>query len=101
MRLHKRKAQVTLEMAIALIGVLILLFGTFNLFIWVNKRLVLRQRDYEGNITTGRVAAGSSNSAAEIQVNESGYSKLDIFKSYTPTPTPPPPPRRRRRWFGG
>jgi len=77
MRLNKSKAQVTLEMAIALIGVLILLFGTLNLFIWVNKRLVERQQDYENT----RVTAGSSATADEIQVNESGH-KLNIFANF-------------------
>jgi len=100
MRLHKSKAQaplqipkkllvqhrfvtgqVTLEMAIALIGVMALLFATINVFIWVNKRLVMRQRDYENT----RVAAGNApmtSTAAEIQVDETWYSKLYIFEGW-------------------
>ena len=71
---NKRKAQVSLEIALALIGVFILLFGTMNVFIWVNKRLVQRQKDYEHT----RISAG--NAAQEVPVNESGYPKLNIFK---------------------
>lgn len=68
------KAQVSLEMAITFITVFILLLGALNLFVWLNQRFILLQRDYE----QGRVAAASSTSAQEQQVNESAYPKLDI-----------------------
>jgi hypothetical protein len=74
-----RKGQVSLEMAVALISVFILLLGTLNLFIWLNKRFILRQRDYEYNPERGRVAAGNTTNAAEIQVNETGYLRLNIL----------------------
>lgn len=63
-----KQAQVSLEIAFALIGVFLLLFGALNVFIWVNKRLVLRQEDYE-----------KSRSSASISY-ESVYPALDIFK---------------------
>jgi len=81
MRLHKSKAQVSLEMAIALIGVMVILFASINVFVWLNKRLVMRQRDYENT----RVAAGNApmqSTANEIQVDESGYSKLYMFEGF-------------------
>jgi len=56
--------------------IFILLFGALQVFLWVNKRLVQRQKDYE----TQRVTAG--NSAGEVQVDESDqakYPKLNIF----------------------
>ena len=72
----RTKAQVSLELSIALIGILILLFGAFNVFMWVNKRMVQRQKDYESS----RVSAGSAGSAAEHQVNETRYPTLNILK---------------------
>lgn len=63
-----KQAQVSLEIAFALIGIFLLLFGALNVFIWVNERLVLRQEDYE-----------SSRKSASISY-ESAYPALDIFK---------------------
>ena len=79
MKLSPVKAQVSLELSIALISVLILLLGSLNVFVWVNQRLVWRQRDYEDT----RVKAGSTtldSTLEEIQVDESAYPKLDAFK---------------------
>ena len=72
----KPKAQSSLEMAVALVSVCILLCGAMNVFIWLNKRMARRQQDYEKT----RVAAGNSTSAKEIQVNETQYPKLNIFE---------------------
>lgn len=70
------EAQSSLELAASLIVVFILLFGSLQVFIWANKRLVQRQKDYEAQ----RLTAG--NSGAEVKVDESDqtkYPKLDIF----------------------
>lgn len=78
MSLRRNQAQGSLEMAIALICVFILLFASLNLFIWVNERLILRHQAYEDT----RVAAGSvaqTNLPIEIQVDESGFPQLDIL----------------------
>ena len=74
-----RKAQVSLELGLALIGVFILLVGVLNVFIWVNQRMVQRQKDYE----TDRQLAGSSYTGQEVRVDESNttkYPDLDIFR---------------------
>jgi hypothetical protein len=67
-----RRAQVSLELAASFITMLILLFGSIQVFLWVNKQLVTRQQDYEAT----RVAADGG---AELQVDESSYPKLDIL----------------------
>ena len=51
-----RRAQSSLEMTLAMIGALVLLFGSIKVFIWLAQRLVARQQAYENT----RVAAGSS-----------------------------------------
>ncbi len=46
-------------MTVALIGALLLLFGSFKVFLWLTERIVSRQTAYENS----RVAAGSDASA--------------------------------------
>lgn len=72
----RSKGQGSLEMIVSLIGLVILLLGTVNIFIWINQRMVTRQKDYENS----RISAGSDTSGNEIQVDESAYPKLDVFK---------------------
>lgn len=62
-----KKAQATLELALSLICVLLLLLGALKVFIWVNSRMVMRQEDYEDS----RLRAGVVNStiAAQTQVS--------------------------------
>lgn len=67
-----KKAQVSLELAASFISILLLLFGSLQVFLWVNKQLATRQQDYEAS----RVAADSG---TEIQVDESSYPKLNIL----------------------
>jgi uncharacterized protein (UPF0333 family) len=45
----RNKAQVSLELSAAIVALLILVVGSLNLFIWLNKRIMLRQRDYESS----------------------------------------------------
>lgn len=66
-------AQSSLELAASLVVIFILLFGSLQVFFWVNKRLVQRQKDYESQ----RVTAG--NSGSEVKVDETNYPKLNIF----------------------
>lgn len=76
---RSKKAQVTLELASSFICILLLLWGSLQLLLWVNKRFVVRQVEYEAT----RVDAGSSSS--EIQVNESDSIKFppfNIFSNY-------------------
>ncbi|MDD5196841.1 MAG: hypothetical protein PHV92_04400, partial [Candidatus Omnitrophica bacterium] len=55
-RLNGKQAQVSLELAASLVVVFVLLFGTLQVFLWMNKRLVQRQQDYEAK----RVTAANS-----------------------------------------
>lgn len=64
--------QVSLELAAALLCILILLVGTINLFIWVNSHLVLRQESYDER----RVDAGSSKDLISV----TGLHKFIILK---------------------
>ncbi len=71
-----KRAQTSLETTLALICVLILLFGSIKIFIWFTSRIVHRQEDYE----LGRAAAGMIGEDREgVYVDESNYPPLDIF----------------------
>jgi len=50
------RAQASLETTLAIIGALILFFGSLRIFVWLNQRILARQQSYE----TTRVVAGSS-----------------------------------------
>lgn len=70
------KAQAALETTLALICVMVLLFGTLKVFFWFTERIVRRQEDFEA----GRVQAGSIGpDGSGVYVNESNYQALDIF----------------------
>ncbi len=47
-----RRGQASLEMTVALIGAVLLLLGSFKVWLWVNERLVRRQQDYEASRMT-------------------------------------------------
>lgn len=76
------RAQASLELSISLICVFLLLFASFNIFLWVSQRIVHRQQDYEGGLT-GRLVAGTIGSffgsVEPNEANEARYPKLDIF----------------------
>ncbi|MBI4322870.1 MAG: hypothetical protein HY596_01195 [Candidatus Omnitrophica bacterium] len=59
-------------MTVALIGALLLLFGSLKVFLWINERLVKRQVSYEDT----RVAAGSQDS---LKLWEEPTEPLKIF----------------------
>ena len=46
--------QASLEMTVALIGALILLFGSLKVFLWINQRIIQRQVSYEATRTGGQ-----------------------------------------------
>lgn len=50
-----RSAQAALEMCLALIGVMLLVFGCLKMFLWFTTGYVIRQRNYERT----RVTAGN------------------------------------------
>jgi hypothetical protein len=47
-----RRAQASLEMTVALLGALLLMLGSFKIFLWVTERLVSRQQSYEATRPT-------------------------------------------------
>jgi hypothetical protein len=49
----KDAAQVSLEMAVAVVVMLTLFLGCVRLFFWVNGRMVLRQEEYEASRAPG------------------------------------------------
>lgn len=71
-QLRSQRGQASLEMTLALIGALLLLFGSVKVFVWLNSRFVERQQAYEAS----RVAAGSTQ--AGMTWNEPSQ-KLAIF----------------------
>lgn len=60
-------------MTVALVGALLLLFGSLKVFLWINERLVERQVNYEKT----RVSAGSQDS---LKLWEEPDKPLKIFK---------------------
>lgn len=61
-------------MTVALIGTLLLLLGCFKVFLWVNQRLIQRQRAYEAT----RAQAGTGTSANPVRWQEPSE-RLRIF----------------------
>ena len=52
-RAAHRLAQASLEMTVAMIGAILLLFGSLKLFLWLNERLVTRHQHYEATRVSG------------------------------------------------
>lgn len=76
MKYAKIRGQATLELAVSFICVFILIFGSLSVFVWVNKRLVHQQEEYEET----RVTAGADQPGRGVDyADESRYPKLDIF----------------------
>jgi hypothetical protein len=69
------KGQATLELTAALIGMLVLLFGSLKICFWVGERFVKRQQAYEAT----RVAAGSDTAPGRVWNEPSD--ELHIFGS--------------------
>lgn len=93
-------SQSAVELVFALSCLAILFMGISAVFFWVNKRMILRQEEYEGtsdNSDYGRVMAGSvevnavtnaatnevTYEAPEVPIREedSPYLNLDIFNA--------------------
>ena len=76
------KGQASLEMTLALMGSLLLLFGSFKVCLWLNERLVRRHQYY--NCT--RVQAGSS--APGVWDDPTRSIPLRIFEAQTVSADP-------------
>lgn len=73
------RAQASLEMAVAILCALVLLLGGLRLCVWINSRLVERQRDYEDT----RPGAASVGNPTRTQARHLFYepkTPLDIFQ---------------------
>ena len=68
-----QRGQASLEMTVAMIGALILLFGSFKVFLWINERIIGRQMSYEAT----RQAAGTHGSPGIAWVEP--QKRLNIF----------------------
>lgn len=51
--LRLRSGQASLEMTVALVGAILLLFGSLKVFLWLNERLVTRHQNYEATRVSG------------------------------------------------
>ena len=70
------RGQASLEMAIAMGGVILLILGSLKVCVWVNERLISRQQYYEAT----RVLAGSAPpGAAPVWDDSASRIRLDMF----------------------
>ena len=86
--------QASIEMAVAWMAAVLLLFGSLKVFLWINQRLVSRQLAYEAD----RGAAGGNQPG--IWNNSAKDLRLNIFAESAPPAPPPPssPDRLGRTW---
>lgn len=77
-RRNGKSAQASLEIALSLICVFLLLLGALKIFLWVNSRLVMRQEDYE------KSRVWNANIPFVLMPDESKFPKLDIFGNTEP-----------------
>ena len=79
-RLASRRAQASIETAMAFIGVLILLLGSLKIFLWLNERLIVRQQNYEATrVKAGSVTLNSGSDVWDEVRWKEPPKKLDIF----------------------
>jgi len=78
---NKKSAQVTLEFAFAIVGVILLFWAAAQIFFYVNNRLVTRQQYYESDKDYGRKQAADPSVSKEVQVDEKKLPELDFFKN--------------------
>jgi len=69
---HPGKAQGALEMVVAVIPIFVFLFCMLNVFLWLNERMVRRQKKYEQSRT----------SPSAVFIDESADPKLNVFKGW-------------------
>ena len=72
----KIKAQVTVELTVALFCLLIFLLATTKIFVWLGRNIVRRHNAFE---TTRTQAGTGSTTAAQIDFYDQEANKLDIF----------------------
>lgn len=76
---RNNKAQVSLELGMAFVCAFIILLGAVKMCTWFIGRMVQRQEDYETSDDYGRTTATLNNTMG-VEVDESGYQKLDLIK---------------------
>lgn len=67
-----KPGQASLELALAITCILLLLLGSLQIFVWVNKSLVLRQEEYEESRDPA--------SGEPAQVDEAQFPALNILR---------------------
>lgn len=96
----RKTAQASLELAFSLICLLVLFWGSFNIFLWLNKQMINRQEDYASSreqigdtwsiktihpwffdIDIPIVHQGAESKPVD-EFDTSRYPKLDVFKQY-------------------
>jgi hypothetical protein len=75
----KLTGQASLEMTAALIGALLLLFGSLRVCLYFSERLVKRHQNYEGLAGLGRVAAANTVVLMDSILPPEPRNKLNIF----------------------
>jgi ATP/ADP translocase len=79
MKRYKNRAQTTVELALAMIGVVILFLGCINTFVWLNRVMAARQKLYDESRAKA-ASVPSSKTPDERQVNESWLPKLNTLE---------------------
>jgi hypothetical protein len=74
-RIEKKKAQVTVEVALVFTALILLLFGIFEFWLNFNQNLVQRQPPYNST----RVAAGSSEPGKWPVSTQQPLTEGDVF----------------------
>lgn len=74
-RIRNRRAQATIEVAIAFVTLIMLLFGILNVWFNFNQNLVNRQPPYDAT----RVEAGSSNPGVWPVSSQTPLTEEDVF----------------------
>ncbi len=74
-RIRNRRAQVTIEVAVVFVTLIMLLYGILNVWLNFNQNLVNRQPPY--NVT--RVEAGSSNPGVWSVSTQTPLTEEDVF----------------------
>ncbi|MBU1124495.1 MAG: hypothetical protein KKC84_00540 [Candidatus Omnitrophica bacterium] len=74
-RLPGKKAQVSLELCVAVACVLIIFSAIYKIFLWVNSQMLMRQEVYE----MSRIEAGTHDSLHAVLIDETQLPRLGIF----------------------
>jgi hypothetical protein len=66
-------------MAVAMIGALLLLLGSFGVFLWVNKRVIKRQQLYEQTRLSATGHGAGALDAWRLKERQASSERLRLF----------------------